>query len=61
MRCSRGVKRPIVEMLSQEKAEKKVLEATKTFQSAIKLTDSEKDFESIIIKEQYNKIRKKNQ
>jgi len=61
MRCSRGVKRPIVEMLSQEKAEKKVLEATKTFQSAIKLIDIEKDFESIIIKEQYNKIRKKNQ
>ena len=61
LRCSRGVKRPTVEMMSQEKANKKVLGATKTFESAIKLTDSEQDFESIIIKEQYNRLRKKHQ
>ena len=61
LRCSRGVKRPIEEMMFQGEAEKKVLGATKTFESAIKLTDSENNFSSIIIKEHYNKIRKKNQ
>lgn len=61
LRCSRGVKRPVEEMLCQEDANKKVLGATKTFESAIKLTDVENDFETVIIKEQYNKIRSKNQ
>ena len=58
LRCSRGVKRPVAEMMSQEEANKKVSAATKTFESAIKLTDSENDFETVIIKEQYNLIRK---
>lgn len=57
LRYSRGCKKPIEEMMYQDEAEKKVLGATKTFESAIKLTDSENDFESVIIKEQYNKIR----
>lgn len=61
LRCSRGVKRPVAEMMSQEEASKKVLGATKTFESAIKLTDSENAFETVIIKEQYNLIRNKNQ
>lgn len=61
LRCSRGVKRPVAEMMSQEEANKKVSAATKTFESAIKLTDSESNFENIIIKEQYNKIRGKKQ
>lgn len=61
LRCSRGVKRPVAEMMSQEEASKKVSAATKTFESAIKLTDHENDFETVIIREQYNKIRGKNQ
>ena len=61
LRCSRGVKRPVVEMMIQEEANKKVLAATKTFESAIKLVDNEHDFETVIIREQYNKIRGKNQ
>lgn len=61
LRCSRGVKRPVAEMMSQEKASKKVSAATKTFESAIKLKDHENDFETIIIREQYNKVRGKNQ
>lgn len=61
LRCSRGVKRPVAEMLTQEQANKKVSAATKTFESAIKLTDSENDFETVIIREQYNKVRGKNQ
>ena len=58
LRYSRGCKKPIEEMLYQDEAYKKVLGATKTFESAIKLTDSENDFETVIIKEQYNLIRK---
>ena len=61
IRCSRGVKRPVEEMLSQEMAEKKVLGATKTFESAVKLVDSENNFESVIIREQYNRLRSRNQ
>lgn len=61
LRYSRGCKKPIEEMLYQDEANKKVLGATKTFESAIKLTDSESDFETVIIKEQYNLIRNKNQ
>lgn len=61
LRCSRGVKRPVAEMMSQEDANKKVSAATKTFESAIKLVDNENDFETVIIREQYNKIRGKNQ
>lgn len=57
VRASRGVKRPTEEMMSQDDAMKKVLGATKTFESAVKLTDRENDFDSVIIKEQYNKIR----
>ena len=61
LRCSRGVKRPVAEMMSQEEASKKVSAATKTFESAIKLTEHENDFETVIIREQYNKVRGKNQ
>ena len=61
LRCSRGVKRPVAEMLTQEQANKKVSAATKTFESAVKLVDHENDFETVIIREQYNKVRGKNQ
>lgn len=61
LRCSRGVKRPTEEMMTQYEAEKKVSGATKTFTSAIKLTDTTTEFETIIIKEHYNKIRGKGQ
>lgn len=61
LRCSRGVKRPVAERMSQEEAIKKVSAATKTFESAIKLTDHENDFEIVIIREQYNKVRKNTQ
>lgn len=61
LRCSRGVKRPVAEMLTQKQANKKVSAATKTFESAVKLVDHENDFETVIIREQYNKVRGKNQ
>lgn len=59
LRCSRGIKRPVEEMMSQAEANKKVLGATKTFETAVKLTDVENSFDSVLIKEQYNTKRKK--
>ena len=61
LRYSRGCKKPTVEMMTQSEANKKVSAATKTFESAIKLTDHENDFDTVIIREQYNKVRGKNQ
>lgn len=61
LRCSRGVKRPVSEMMSQKEATKKVLGATKTFESAVKLTDNDNEFEAVIIREQYNRVRCENQ
>lgn len=57
LRYSRGVKKPTSEMMSQDQANKKVLGATKTFESSVKLTDQANDFETIIVKEYYNGIR----
>ena len=48
-------------MMQQKQANKKVLGATKTFENAFKLTDTESDFESFIIKEYYNTKRISNQ
>lgn len=61
LRCSKGVKRPVETMMYQDEVNKKVSAATKTFESAIKLTDSENEFETVIIKEQYNMARIKTQ
>lgn len=61
LRCSRGIERPVPEMITQEEANKKVLGATKTFESVIRLSDADNEFETVIIREQYNKMRKKNQ
>lgn len=61
IRYSRGCKQPTVEMIKQREVNKKVLGATKTFQSAVQLSDAEHDFQSVIIKEQYNKLRKLSQ
>lgn len=61
LRCSRGIKRPLEEMMTQEEARKKVSVAAKTFESVVKLTDIENEFECIIIREQYNKLRKQKQ
>lgn len=61
IRYSRGCKQPTVEMIKQREVNKKVLGATRTFQSAVQLSDAEHDFQSVIIKEQYNKLRKLSQ
>ena len=59
LRCSKGVKRPVEEMMYQDEVEKKVLGATKTFTSAVQLNDTENGFDCVIIKEQYNTVRAK--
>lgn len=59
LRCSKGVKRPVEEMMYQDEVEKKVLGATKTFTSAVQLNDTENGFDCVIIKEQYNTVRGK--
>lgn len=61
IRYSAGIKKPVPEMISQHEARKKVLGATKTFESAIRLHDSETNFESYIVKSYYNKCRNENQ
>lgn len=61
IRSSRGVKRPVSEMMSQVEASKKVSAATKTFESALELSDESNGFKNIIIREQYNTVREKKQ
>lgn len=61
IRHSQGIKEPEIEYLTETQIQKKVSAATKTFESAVKLSDSEHDFESVIIKRQYNTMRKKKQ
>lgn len=58
IRYSKGIIKPEVEMMSLREAEKKVLAATKTYESALRLTDAETHFETLIVKRQYNSIRK---
>lgn len=57
-RCSRGIKKPIEVMMSQEEAEKKVSAGTLTFEQTLRLSDKATDFESIISKKQYNLAKK---
>ena len=46
-------------MMSQAEAEAVVKDAMKVFESAFELVDEETGFKSIIIKEQFNLLKKK--
>lgn len=61
IRCSRGVKRPKVDFMTQDKAEKKIKGATLTFEKTVFLQDTDSDFESLINTKYYNSARVKNQ
>ena len=61
LRYSRGFKKPIEEMMYQDEVTKKVLGATKTFESAVKMIDETTGFENTIVKSQYNLLRKNTQ
>lgn len=56
-RASRGIKKPIEEYMSYENAQKKIGSAQPTFSTAIRLSDDVSNFENVIIKEYYNRLR----
>lgn len=58
LRYSQGCVKPTESMMTQAEAQKKVSGATKTFQSAVQLLDPANNYDSVIIKEQYNRLRK---
>lgn len=60
-RTSRGVKRPIVEWLREDKAKEKVKAGTLTYSKTIRLTDDNTEFTSDIKYEYYNTVRGKSQ
>jgi hypothetical protein len=51
---SKGIKKPVSEMMTEKKAQKKISSAKLTFQNAIKLTDETTKFDNIIINQYYN-------
>lgn len=59
-RYSRGIKQPIVELMSADKAEKKVSADTLTFEKTLKISNGEA-FESILNYRYYNAKREKSQ
>jgi hypothetical protein len=60
-RCSKGIKKPISEYMSEEKAEKKISAATLTFERTINLSDESTGFESTINYRYYNSKRTNSQ
>lgn len=56
--CSKGIKKPIAEYMTEKNAQKKISSAKLTFSSAIQLIDSNSSFENIIYKRYYNSKRK---
>jgi hypothetical protein len=54
-RCSRGIKRPVVEYMKEEKAQKKISSAKLTFEYTVTIWDDETAFEKTINKRYYNR------
>lgn len=61
LRCSRGVKRPSIERITEIEAQKKVSAGTLTFEKTIHLLDEENEFENTINYRYYNLKRDKKQ
>ena len=59
-RYSRGIKKPIVELMSANKAEKKVSADALTYEKTLKITNGE-DFETLLNYRYYNSKRDKSQ
>jgi hypothetical protein len=57
-RYSRGIKQPTVEMMSADKAEKKVSADTLTFEKTLKIENGD-DFETLLNYRYYNSKRPK--
>jgi len=60
-RCSKGIKKPIVDYLLEVEAQKKASAGTLTFEKTIKLSDTDSNFENIINYRHYNLIRDERQ
>ena len=60
-RCSRGIKPPVVERITEAEAMEKVGAATPTFERTIELSDPESGLSIVINKRYYNRNRKKSQ
>lgn len=58
LRCSKGIKRPIVEKMTYGKAQKKVCGYTQTFRVGFDLQSEDGSSVNQIFKEYYNKVRK---
>lgn len=54
-RCSKGIKKPYIEKMSYGEALEKIAEAdfTKIHESAVKISDTERDFSSVYIRQTY--------
>lgn len=59
-RISKGIKKPAIEMMTEEKAQKKVNGDTLTFERTISIEDSLSDFKNTINYRYYNSQRKNN-
>lgn len=57
-RISKGIKKPIKEVMLYKKAKEKIGDLTPTYSTAFDLTDSTLDYSNHIIYEYYNKLRK---
>ena len=53
-RCSRGIKRPVVEKMTEENARKKVSSAKLTFEKTIELCDESTGFQNTLNYRYYN-------
>lgn len=56
-RCSKGIKKPNVEVISSKKAEKKVSSAKLTFERTIEVSDNSKGFKNVLNYRYYNTKR----
>lgn len=61
IRHSKGIKQPTETYMTLEDAKKKVLGATKTFESSVKISDDANGFNNVISKAYYNSKRKETQ
>lgn len=57
-RCSRGIKKPIIEVTTEEKAKEKVSSAKLTFEKTLELSDMESGFSCVLNYRYYNRVRK---
>lgn len=57
-RTSRGIKKPIKEVMTYKNAKEKIGDLTPTYSTAFDISDSDLDYSNHIIYEYYNKLRK---